>query len=71
MRLKSFEQWHLSPAVCTSCGEEHWGDTDRCDDCKDADLEPTAEPKPEPRTREPRLPRFGVPTTKSQNIYYL
>lgn len=72
MKVARFSQWSSStPSACTSCGGEVWDDADKCDDCKDSDLEPEAKAQPEPSPRLPRLPRFGVPTTKSQNIYYL
>lgn len=72
MRIRSFESWRDGADRCSSCGELHWGDADRCDDCRDAELEREEEGPTPPTTRPgPTLPKFGVPTTKSQNIYYL
>jgi hypothetical protein len=69
MRLMTYEQWSAVASKCEKCGGEFWGDSDTCPDCRDSNLEPTD--AQEPRRSERHLPSFGIPTTKSQNIYYL
>jgi hypothetical protein len=71
MRLKLFKEFNNSiSSICIKCGNEFWGDFDICDDCKDSDLEPDEKIEiEEPSNKE--LPSFGIPTTRSQNLYYL
>lgn len=57
--------------TCIKCGEEYWGDEDTCDDCKDFDLENDDDHEDSNGEEKNKLPFFGVPTTKSQNTYYL
>lgn len=61
---------NLVSDTCIKCGEEYWGESDICDDCKDSDLE-EKEVEEAPEKKKKQLPFFGVPTTKSQNNYYL
>lgn len=70
MKIKLFEEFNSMSDTCSKCGEEFWGDTDICDDCKDSDLESEKIEKDENKKDKKHLPFFGVPTTKSQNIYY-
>ena len=71
MRIKLFEQYTREmSSVCGKCGEEFWSEDEICDDCKDSDLESKDYLTPE-ENEEKQLPFFNIPTTKSQNLYYL
>jgi hypothetical protein len=71
MRIKLFEQFTQEMlSVCGKCGEEFWDEDEICDDCKDSDLESKDYLTPE-EDEEKHLPFFNIPTTKSQNLYYL
>ena len=71
MRIKLFEQYTQEmSSICDRCGEEFWGEDETCDDCKDSDLESKDYLTPE-ENEEKQLPFFNIPTTKSQNLYYL
>ena len=73
MKIRTFEDWSGGmSSPCDRCGEEHWGEDDVCDDCRDSDLGDGPSDPATPTERVPSdLPSFGVRTTKSQNIYYL
>ncbi len=76
MVIKSFNEWQDGmSSICPKCGQEFWGHSETCDDCKDSDLEEVPEKPVTVAARDQGarrdLPRFGVPTTRSQNIYYL
>jgi len=70
MRFMTFEQWSAAAETCENCGDKFWGDSDKCPGCRDSEVGPTEDPAPR-RVQARDLPTFGVPTTKSQNIYYL
>lgn len=71
MKLKLFKEFISISSICHKCGEEYWGDEDICDDCKDSDLESYEDEEENIERKKRNLPFFGVPTTKSQNLYYL
>lgn len=71
MKIKLFKEFSSISNICSKCGEEYWGDNDVCDDCKDSDLEVGEVEKQNIEKKKKHLPFFGVPTTKSQNLYYL
>lgn len=69
MRLKLFQEFNMSK-ICDYCGEEYWSDDDKCDDCKDSDLEDKNIDEPIEKSKK-HLPSFGIVTTRSQSIYNL
>lgn len=71
MVIEGFEEWTRRVSdTCERCGQEFWGESGVCDDCRDSDLNDEETVKLPQRNR-PALPSFGVSTTKSQNIYFL
>jgi hypothetical protein len=73
MIIKTFEDFQDTfSRICDRCGEEYWGDSDLCDDCKDSDNEQIIDIVPEyKKNNKVILPKFDLPTTRSQNIYNL
>jgi hypothetical protein len=69
MKIKLFREFNSIAQVCQKCGEEYWEDQDYCNDCCDTDLEEKEIKKPDSKVKQ-ELPIFGVPTPRSQNIYY-
>ena len=69
MRIKLFREFNSMSNVCIKCGEEFCGDDECCQDCKDTDVE-EKHIEPKERKLKEELPMFGVPTPRSQNIYY-